>query len=568
MRLCFDLSTSKKKCVSVMLTIITSKHKSMRNNQNRIMMLFCKTVVLCVALALTIMVNAQVCIDWQQCYGSLGPDYGFSILPSNEGFSVLGQVEEDSPSGLYECNNYAPYRADWLIGVDGEQALNWQNCFAIGLYQKLFKTGNDVYYITGLGLDNNYNYNLRVIQTDGYGNRIWTRYLGTDQGLDYCADNVFGLSTSDDGIIVATTINEASGDANQHFGNNDCWVVKLDYEGNIVWETTLGTEGDDIVTCLQESTDGSMLLWINSDVTGNGNIGCEHPEKKGLLVKLDNSGQIQLNLCFDRTSVNSIVENVDGYLLAGDQRYTVEPYGNCGDGIYTYDCFLLRCDLDGNVLWNKEFGGSCNDRMVKVLTTGEKGFTVFTNSKSTDGDVESYVKLGVTGDDEGNIWVFHVDTDGNLQWESCIGSQLGLLEEMRDVVALGENEYAIVGSNTWFDGVSSGMVECSNNLLLPNSGRNIWVLKVTDIYDYDGIPEAIIDNRVILTPNPTKGQVTITGQYLKSAEVFNTLGQRVATATGEGDNLSVDLSGQPAGVYFVNITDKEGRKCVRKVVKE
>ena len=69
-------------------------------------------------------------------------------------------------------------------------------------------------------------------------------------------------------------------------------------------------------------------------------------------------------------------------------------------------------------------------------------------------------------------------------------------------------------------------------------------------------------------PNPTTGQVTITGQYLKSAEVFNTLGQRVATATGEGDNLSVDLSGQPAGVYFVNVTDKEGRKCVRKVVKE
>ena len=69
-------------------------------------------------------------------------------------------------------------------------------------------------------------------------------------------------------------------------------------------------------------------------------------------------------------------------------------------------------------------------------------------------------------------------------------------------------------------------------------------------------------------PNPTTGIVTISGQDLKSADVFNTLGQQVATATGKGETLQIDLSGRPAGIYFVNITDEEGRKCVRKVVKE
>ncbi len=71
-----------------------------------------------------------------------------------------------------------------------------------------------------------------------------------------------------------------------------------------------------------------------------------------------------------------------------------------------------------------------------------------------------------------------------------------------------------------------------------------------------------------LYPNPTTGLVTITGHNLKTAEVFNTQGQHVATATGDGERFTADLSGQPAGVYFVNVTDKEGRKCVRKVVKE
>jgi hypothetical protein len=82
----------------------------------------------------------------------------------------------------------------------------------------------------------------------------------------------------------------------------------------------------------------------------------------------------------------------------------------------------------------------------------------------------------------------------------------------------------------------------------------------------DGIDET----RAFATvyPNPTTGLVTINGTDLKQAEVLNTLGQHVATTTGEGETLQVDISGLPAGVYFVNVTDKDGRKCVRKVVKE
>lgn len=72
----------------------------------------------------------------------------------------------------------------------------------------------------------------------------------------------------------------------------------------------------------------------------------------------------------------------------------------------------------------------------------------------------------------------------------------------------------------------------------------------------------------IIHPNPTKGIVTLEGANLQQAEVLNTLGQRVAKVTGQGETLQIDIAELPAGVYFVTITDEEGRKCVKKVIKE
>ena len=83
-----------------------------------------------------------------------------------------------------------------------------------------------------------------------------------------------------------------------------------------------------------------------------------------------------------------------------------------------------------------------------------------------------------------------------------------------------------------------------------------------------GIEEATFNAFAALHPNPTTGLVTIAGENLQKAEVINLLGQKVLSTQGEGDELRIDMAALPAGVYFVNVTDNEGRRCVRKVVKE
>lgn len=69
-------------------------------------------------------------------------------------------------------------------------------------------------------------------------------------------------------------------------------------------------------------------------------------------------------------------------------------------------------------------------------------------------------------------------------------------------------------------------------------------------------------------PNPTQGRVTITGENLQQADVFNMLGQKLLGVKGKGNELQINIAALPLGIYFITVTDEEGRKCVRKVVKE
>jgi len=73
---------------------------------------------------------------------------------------------------------------------------------------------------------------------------------------------------------------------------------------------------------------------------------------------------------------------------------------------------------------------------------------------------------------------------------------------------------------------------------------------------------------VTLYPNPTTGQITILGDNLQQAEVLNMLGQQVFSMQGSGNEMQINVSALPVGVYLVAITNEEGRRCVQKVVKE
>lgn len=83
-----------------------------------------------------------------------------------------------------------------------------------------------------------------------------------------------------------------------------------------------------------------------------------------------------------------------------------------------------------------------------------------------------------------------------------------------------------------------------------------------------GIEDSVFD-KVVLYPNPTKDEVTITNIGLEKATVYNTLGQLVKSFTLNSGNTSnrISLAGLPKGVYYVYLINQEAAS-VKKVIVE
>ena len=71
---------------------------------------------------------------------------------------------------------------------------------------------------------------------------------------------------------------------------------------------------------------------------------------------------------------------------------------------------------------------------------------------------------------------------------------------------------------------------------------------------------------ISIYPNPTESFVTIEAKGLRQVRAFNVMGQEVQCQLTREDNVTLDLSSQPRGCYFIEATTEQG-STTYKIVK-
>ena len=533
--------------------------------------------------------KAQLRIDWQQCYGGLGFDEPAGFASTNDGFIIEGW--SDLGSGMISCGTQG-INGTWTIRIDENLHIVNQDCNQDCRYHGIFNAkdnDNEFYYFGKKGFPATGNAGLAIMRGDGELNVIWERLLG-------CEDHFFpyslsGVATNDGGVVCTAMHGEwACGDVSQYYGGSDIWVVKLDKNGNLEWETTIGTDGSEGEGNVFIAEDGGIYLVCDSyNQFVSGSIeSCVHSGgyADGILVKMSADGEVEWNRCYggNKNDLSSnVIELPDGYLLGGHSSSSDGDLQGAGyhPGHWygqphmplTSDIWLLRTDLDGNVLWSKCYGGTKDEQIVKVFLNEDGGFTVFGTTMSLDGDSQSANNLKPAWNLEiGNkLWVFRTDSNGNLLWERAIGTQTESHEYLEDVIKHSDREYTILGQADSSGGeMPCGDYDCTNDTAyLMNSYSNYWVLHVTDTVDYTTlqVPERPLSQKetVQVFPNPTNNKVWIVlpeDALVDEIRVYNVFGQVVKRVQGTNE---VSVSDMSEGVYLLRIVDERGTNHTKRV---
>ena len=246
-----------------------------------------------------------------------------------------------------------------------------------------------------------------LVKTDITGNMEWNRTYGGALN----DDAQFMVRINDGYLIAARTYSFGEGDA-------DLWLIKTDFNGNMIWNRTYGGPGADWIWSIVESSDGgySMVGRTNSFGAGNNDF---------WLIKTNSEGLLEWNKTIghegDERARFLVNTEDDGLLLLGWTN-------SIGEGEVDY--WLVKTDYNGNPQWNKTYGGEMGDRGIVIKKTNDSGYILGGSSSSF-------------GAGNSDIWLVRIDGQGNEIWNKTYGGLEG--ESIRSLLITNDGGYVIAG---------------------------------------------------------------------------------------------------------------------------
>lgn len=180
------------------------------------------------------------------------------------------------------------------------------------------------------------------------------------------------------------------------------------------------------------------LIYI---IFGLGLLSCSNDEA----LVLDDMGETPAFLGevdWTRNFGGSNSETAQSVVATSDGGYAILGYTNSQDGDITdkttdvNDYWLLKLDADGNLQWNKTYGGSKDDRGQSVIQTSDGGYAIVGYAMSDDGD-------GSNNEGFHDNWILKLDASGVVEWERSFG--FSGHDHSYDVVQTFDGGYFFVG---------------------------------------------------------------------------------------------------------------------------
>mgnify|MGYP001326323421 CR=1 FL=1 len=363
------------------------------------------------------------------------------------GYAVLGFTQSMDGDVLSKTDNSYDF---WLLKFDVNGEQEWQKVYG-GIDddrgQDVITTKDGGYTITGSSksIDGDVSENAGlndfwVVKINDLGIIEWETSLG-HSGTDKCFSI---LQTQDNGFLVSGVIDISSleldgcgsSSANRHAGG-DYWIIKLDAFGTLLWSKSYGGSFSDTAYSAVETQTGDFIIVGSSD-SEDVDISNNKGSYDFWVLKLSSSGNMLWEKSFGGSEIDrarDVALTSDGnFLITGDSRSSNNDLTN---NYGVSDIWIIKIDPNGELIWEKSFGGSNFDGVQAISIAENDSFLISGNSRSSDIDL-------VQNKGNNDAWIFSINFHGIIQWQTNLGGSN--IDLFMDVVELENGSVVAVGN--------------------------------------------------------------------------------------------------------------------------
>ncbi|MDC8103169.1 T9SS type A sorting domain-containing protein [Chryseobacterium sp. B21-037] len=284
----------------------------------------------------------------------------------------------------------------------------------------------------------NNGYDFHLVKLNQQGDQVWEKYF-SGNNHDYLSSTV---ATQEGGFLISGTSYSGKGidKKDDSKGGSDIWLIRINEFGDELWQKTLGTSADEEARAVIQTTDL-------------------------------------------------------GFVVAGNVQNASKGYGS-------KDILVIRLDKNGKELSQLILGGRGLDEVEKMIPTRDGGALLGIYSRSSEfrvsdsgnqnsatGTSNSVSRYAKTTENfgEGDYWIIKLNKEGKVEWEKNLG---GKGDDHLRTLALTSNGYLIGGE--------SRSERSGNKTVGIEEGTDLWLVSLNERGDEQWQKSYNFKNRDVL----------------------------------------------------------------------
>lgn len=307
-------------------------------------------------------------------------DGGFILAgTSNSNLSLQKKSNSFGLEDLWIIKLNASGNEDWQINLGGpsqDYLSSIESTLDGGYIIGATSNSNSITDVMGKNSDNQGGLDYWIIKIDNKGKIEWQKNLGGNY-----EDQLTQVISTSKGFLVAGYSNSSMQHEKKtnNIGATDFWAILLDVKGKELWQKNYGKQGVNILKSVLRTKDNNIIL--AGEHTPDRENG-KSSETSFQIIKINEDGNVVWEKTHQVTAINqltNIIENQDKTLVIsgyGLPQNTVAAFERKKQKINEgeNDYILVKLSEEGDELWQKIIGSNGQDQLTKTIETRDGSY--------------------------------------------------------------------------------------------------------------------------------------------------------------------------------------------------